>query len=270
VPEGDSIHSIAVALAPVLVGEALERVWVRDVGDVPRLVGKSVDEVEAVGKHLLVGIGGEAVLRIHLGMRGRVRRWEPDRVFMHWDTSAILATAEHAFVWRAAKTVELVRKRERDALRALEFVGPDLIAPECDLDEVVARARAGAEPDALLVDVLLDQRIAAGIGNVYKSEVLFLVGVHPRATLVDVDDATLHRLYELARELLRANVGSGHRDTISAIDPRTRVHPNERRWVYRRRERPCRRCGTKIEMLRLGRDARSTYHCPSCQSGSTS
>ncbi len=265
-PEGDSIHSIAVALAPVLVGATLERVWVRDAGDVPRLVGKAVDVVEAVGKHLLVGIGDEAVLRIHLGMRGRVRRWEPGRVFMHWDTSAILATAEHAFVWRAAKTVELVRKRELAALRALEFVGPDLIAEEIDLDEVVARARATAAPDALLVDVLLHQGIASGIGNVYKSEVLFLERVPADATIADVDDAKLRRLYELARELLRANVGPGRRDTVAAIDPRTRVHPNRRRWVYRRRNQPCRRCGTKIEMTRLGRDARSTYHCPSCQS----
>ena len=264
-PEGDNIHSIAVALAPVLVGQTLTRVWVRDAGEVARLVGSTVDAVEAVGKHLLVGIAGTHVLRIHLGMRGVVRRWEPDRVWMRWDTSAILATAEHAFVWRLAKTVELVRIRELDALRALELVGPDLLAPECDLDEVVARARGFASADAPLVDVLLDQRIAAGIGNIYKSEVLFLVGVHPSTTLGAVDDATLLRAYQLARELLRANIGPGRRDTITTVDPRTRIHPKQRRWVYRRRARECRRCGARIEMLRLGRDARSCYVCPICQ-----
>ncbi len=104
----------------------------------------------------------------------------------------------------------------------------------------------------------MDQTALAGIGNVYKSEVLFLCGVSPRVRVRDLDDATIDRLVAKAGELLRRNLGPGLRRTTSALSPL-------RHWVYRRSRLPCRRCGTAIERTVQGEQARSTYFCPACQ-----
>jgi endonuclease-8 len=104
----------------------------------------------------------------------------------------------------------------------------------------------------------VDQTALAGLGNVYKSEVLFLCGVSPFARVRDLDDATLDRLVEEAGGLLRRNLGPGPRRTTSALAP-------GRLWVYRRSGQPCRKCGAAIERAVQGEQARSTYFCPACQ-----
>ena len=255
---------MARALEPVLVDAPLQRLWTREHGDVARLVGQTVRGVEAIGKHLLVAIGDTHVLRLHMGMRGRLLQAAPDRVWVAWDTSAILVTDARGLVWRNARTVELTKRRDRGRSSALDCLGPDLLATECDIAAVVARARL-LPPETALVEVLLDQRIAAGIGNVYKSEVLFLVGVDPRTALAAVDDALLERSYALARTLMQANVRAGPRDTVGVVEPRLGRDLQGRAWVYRRSGQPCRRCGDQVAMVRLGRDARSTYWCATCQ-----
>lgn len=264
VPEGDTIHTMALAIAPALVGATLTRVWTRERGEVERLVGAAVEAVEAMGKHLLVTIGGTHVLRLHMGMRGRMFRCEPDRIWMGWDTSAIVATQDVGLVWRNARQVELASRRDRAPLAVLAHLGPDLLADACDVAAVVARARMLPQ-DTAIAEVLLDQRVASGIGNVYKSEVPFVVGVDPRTPLSSVDDVTLTRAYTVARELMSANVGSGRRDTLTIVDAAVAHDPREHHWVYRRSGLPCRRCSDRIAMARTGRDARSTYWCPTCQ-----
>lgn len=263
-PEGDTIHRMAQRIAPALVDVPLQRLWTRERGELEWLVGAVVHRVEAVGKHLLVTIADTHVLRLHMGMRGRLYRCEPDRTWIAWDTSAILATAEVGLVWRNARAVELTHRRDRAAPAAIDRLGPDLLAPECDVAAIVARARL-LPPETILAEVLLDQRIAAGIGNVYKSEVSFLVGVDPRTALAAVDDTLLERAYALARTLMQANVGGGPRDTVGPAVPRLGRDPRGRSWVYQRVGERCLRCGDTIAMARLGRDARSTYWCPTCQ-----
>jgi endonuclease-8 len=262
VPEGDTIHTMALAIAPSLVGIAITRLWTREHGEVERLVGSTVEGVEAIGKHLVVSIAGTHRLRLHMGMRGRMFRAPPDRIWLAWDSSAIVTTADIGLVWRNARQVELSRVRGRSA--AIARLGPDLLATDCDVAAIVARARAVPQQTALH-EVLLDQRVAAGIGNVYKSEVPFVVGIDPRTPISAIDDTTLERLYACARDLMQANVGPGRRDTLDVVDPRVAHDPREHYWVYHRSGLPCRRCRTAIVMTRAGRDARSTYWCPTCQ-----
>lgn len=267
-PEGDTIHRIAARIGPRLVGRTAARIWVRAHGEVCR-PGMRIVAVEAVGKHLLVAVDPDRVLRIHLGMPGRIRRAEPDAVRVGDETSAVVATDEDAFVWRRARDADWTSRGDPRFVHALGRVGPDLLAPELDLDEVVARARASSSPSRPLVDVLLDQSIAAGIGNVFKSEVLFLRGLHPARAIATVDDAELRETFALARLLMQASMRLGTRDTVRAVEPMARVPAHQRLWVYDRTGMPCRRCRAAIVRLALGQDARGTWLCPRCQPEAT-
>jgi endonuclease-8 len=166
--------------------------------------------------------------------------------------------AREVFACYNAKDVELVAV-DGDRSQALAaHLGDDLLGAAPDIAGVVARARR-LLPAALLVDALLDQRVAAGIGNVYKSELLFLAALPPTTTLGDVDDATLVAIYAEARRLLAANLGGGPRTTRTTADGAGRL------WVYNRAGRPCHRCRTPIASARLGARPRGTWWCPRCQ-----
>ena len=120
-----------------------------------------------------------------------------------------------------------------------------------------------------IAQALLDQRLVAGIGNVYKSEVLFLAGIHPDTPASAVAPDAMTRIMELAQSLLQANVVDG---TPAAIQTYRSLRRTDRRsdpedslWVYSRGGKPCRRCGTAINSRKMGVDARTTYWCPNCQ-----
>jgi endonuclease-8 len=138
----------------------------------------------------------------------------------------------------------------------LRRLGPDLLSPDFDAAEALARLRAAADLD--IADALLDQSIVAGIGNVYKSEVLFLERVSPSAKVATLSDEILQRLILTARRELRRNVGTAQRRTTAG-------HQRQSLWVYDRSGRPCARCGTAICRMMQGPHARSTYWCPACQ-----
>lgn len=263
-PEGDTIHRIANRVAPKLVDREPARIFVRAHGEVLR-PNMRIVAVEAVGKHLLVAVDPDRVLRIHLGMPGRVHRVSPDAVRVHDDTSAVVATAEDAFVWRNARDADWTSRSDPRFVHALRRVGPDLLAPELDVADVVARARASSDPQRPMLDVLLDQSIASGLGNVFKSEVLFLRGLAPLTPIAAVDDAELTESFALARVLMQASMRLGTRDTVRAVEPARALPRHERLWVYDRAGQPCRRCGTLISRRALGQDERVTYFCSRCQ-----
>jgi endonuclease-8 len=152
--------------------------------------------------------------------------------------------------------VELLSAGQVNGHAGLQRLGPDLLAP--DFDEAEALARLRAAPDVEIADALLDQSIAAGIGNVYKSEVLFLERVSPFARVASLGDDTLARLLRTARRQLRRNVGSSERRTTHGVQ-------RSALWVYDRAGRPCARCGTPIRRVLQGPHARSTSWCPTCQ-----
>jgi endonuclease-8 len=141
---------------------------------------------------------------------------------------------------------------------ALARLGPDLLKP--DFDPAAARRRLRERGALEIAVALMDQTALAGIGNVYKSEVLFLGGVSPLARVGELDDVTLDRLVATARDLMRRNLGSGVRRTTTALS-------SGFAWVYRRSGQPCRKCGTAIRRVVQGDEARSTYFCPACQRG---
>jgi endonuclease-8 len=267
-PEGDTIHKIAAAIQPRLEGEVIRRIRLRpgpraSVGDQleAQLTGRRVDALYARGKHLFIQLEGGLALRSHLGMHGSWHRYRPGEAWRkpQWQASVALWTDSDVFVCFNAREVECLREgsfRRADLGRGL---GPDLLAPEVDFDEILRRARELHGGEAPIVDVLLDQRVAGGIGNVYKSEVLFLAGLHPQAAAGQVQDATLRGVFGTARELMRRNLGGGRRVTRFVEDGRGTL------WVYGRAGRPCLRCGAVISWARLGRNMRSTYWCPKCQ-----
>lgn len=261
-PEGDTVHRNARVLDRELRGRALGRIFVRDRGDVAELAGRTVDRVDARGKHLLVHID-DWVLRIHLGMKGRwVRRHVRER--LPHNITAMLVVDETAWICENAFTAELLRGTALRTHPRLGRLGPDLLADPPDIAGAVRRARASAHAGREIGDALMDQRIAAGIGNVYKSEVLFECRVHPRTRIRDLSAAQVSGLYERAAHLMRLNLLTRRR---TAVPLRRRPTPSSQRlWVYRRNGRPCLDCGTSIERFMQGDMNRSTYFCPGCQS----
>jgi endonuclease VIII len=264
-PEGDTVHRIARVLSRELQGRTLVRLVVRDRGDVPELSGRRVDLVEARGKHLLVHIDGGWSLRVHLGMKGRWVRRHVREPIAH-DLTAMLVADETAFICEGAYTAELMRTSAMRTHPRLGRLGPDLLAEPPDIAGAVSRARQAAYAGREIGDVLLDQRVAAGIGNVYKSEVLFECRVHPRTPVGELSAEGIEELYVRAAQLLRLNLLTRRRTTVPL---RRRSTPSSRRlWVYMRKGRPCLDCGTPIERFAQGDMNRSTYFCPRCQARS--
>ena len=251
-PEGDTIHRLANAMSPRLVGARLERVEMeqREV-----LRERVVTSVEAKGKHLLIGLG-DLYLRTHLGLHGSWHRYPRGVPWKRpvWQASLVLRTADDTFVCFNANDVDCIKSSRLALHRSLRTLGPDLLGPTIDVEVIVNRARALA-PFEPLANVLLVQRIASGIGNVYKSEVLFLTRHSPAARLSELSDDAVADIYRVARDQLLANVDRAIRTT-------TETHP--RLWVYGRSRQPCLRCQSPIAFARMGR-SRSTYWCPRCQ-----
>jgi endonuclease VIII len=261
-PEGDTVHRIARVLVGELQGRSLTKLFLRDRGDVTELAGRTVHAVEARGKHLLVHIEGGWTLRVHLGMKGRwVRRHVRER--LPRDVTALLVAGETAFVCERAYTAELVRTSALRTHPRLGRLGPDLLAEPPDIEEAVRRARLPACADREIGDLLLDQRVAAGIGNVYKSEVLFECRVHPRTRVGSLSDVQLRALFGKAAQLMRLNLLTRRRTAVPL--KRRPAASSQRLWVYMRNGKPCLDCGTRIERFMQGDMARSTYFCPECQ-----
>jgi endonuclease-8 len=280
VPEGDSLHRIAGVVGPVLVGRVIERVtFPRKTTDTAGLTGARVIGVEARGKNLLVHFeltdARRLSLHVHLAMRGRVnivRRGAP----IGGEVVAIVETEHDAVVVRSAPVARLVRTEDLARDRAFRDLGPDLLAPTFDVAEGVGRLRA--RNDRPLGVALLDQGAIAGIGNVWKSELCFLLHLDPFAPVSHCTDEELGALLALAREKLRENVDRPKRRLPDPFMPRAgRIARAPRRMnegplsVYDRAGQPCYECETTIASAPQGTPAqgsttpRITYWCPSCQ-----
>jgi endonuclease VIII len=261
-PEGDTVHRVARVLGAELTGQTLTALALHDRGDVAELAGRTIESIEPVGKHLLVHISGDWTLRVHLGMHGSWLR-KHAREARPRDWTVIITSGEIAYVCRRSYRAELLRTSALRAHPRLARLGPDLLGEPPRIDEMVKRAQLPGHAEREIGDVLLDQRIAAGIGNVYKSEVLFEVRLHPRAKLRELSDAQLTLIFETAAKLMRLNLLTRRRTTVPL---RRREQPSSHRlWVYMRAGEPCLDCGTAIERFLQGDMARSTYFCPHCQ-----
>ncbi len=273
-PEGDTIFRAARSLHKVLAGHVvtrfdtayahLDRVNV----DTP-ITGRTIENCESAGKHILIRFSGDLILRTHMRMSGswhlyrHDERWwrGPQAMRVRIDTADWVAVAFNVPV------AEFVTARQLATSDPVAQLGPDLLGATFDREEAIRRILAsGARPIAM---TLLDQRILAGIGNVYKSEVLFLCGVHPEVPSSAVPLPTLEAMIDSARRLLQDNVVDGSSPRIQPYRNLRQLHSatehEDSLWVYGRRGKPCRKCATPIEMKKMGLDARSTYWCPNCQ-----
>ncbi len=266
-PEGDTIFRTAEVLRAALVDREITEARaqpgpaLRRVPDLSRVVGSRVRGVEARGKHLLIAFSNGLTLRTHLRMSGSWHRYRPGE---RWrrparQASAVLETAESVAVAFNTPVVELLTDTDVARSTPLRSLGPDLLSRSFELEEAVRRLRARDGEE--LGNALLDQSAVAGIGNVYKSEVAFPEGMDPGARVAAFTDEELDSALRTARRLLQANTRGGARVTTgSGIR-------GQSLWVYGRAARPCRRCGTPIQVRRQGELARLTYWCPRCQPG---
>jgi endonuclease-8 len=274
-PEGDTIFRAARTLHRAFAGrvvthfESVFPALTRIHDDAP-ITGRTVDSVRSSGKHLLMNFSGDLTLRTHMRMNGS---WHIYRPGERWqrprrDMRIVVSTAEYVAVGFSIPVAEWLRTTELRRSRELTRLGPDLLAEQFDSDEAFRGIRARAsEPVA---EVLLDQRVLAGIGNVYKSEVLFACGVYPFADVGQLSDEQVRGLLTTARKFLRANVTEGLAAMTTYLGFRRttrRDDPSARLWVYGRAGEPCRRCGSAILIDKRGKDARLTYWCPRCQAG---
>jgi len=259
-PEGDTVGKLAGYLGPALSGRRLVAGWARTTPPAD-LAGRRVERLFARGKHLFIDLDREQCLRSHLGMWGSWHAYAPGEPWRkpRRQGAIVLDTGERVFVCFNPLQVEMLNRGgvRRRVLEAA--LGPDLMDEPLDAGLILRRAESFAAADTPVLDLLLDQRVACGIGNVYKSEVLFLERVHPLTPWRDLAETRLLDLYRLASRLLRANSKSGPRVTRPAADGAGRL------WVYRRSGQPCLRCGARVQRAKLGRDLRSTYWCPGCQ-----
>ncbi|HZD46483.1 MAG TPA: DNA-formamidopyrimidine glycosylase family protein [Acidobacteriaceae bacterium] len=273
-PEGDTIYRAAQALGQALEGKVVTRFEtalapLASVDDDAPVAGRTVERVESRGKWLLIHFSGDLILVTHMRMSGS---WHLYRVWERWRRSrremrAVVATAE---IEAVAFNVPVAKFYTADTLARhseIPKLGPDLLCAEFAVDE--AKARLLAHGDQEIANVLLNQRVMAGLGNVYKSEVLFACGVHPFRLVRTLTPAEVECILDRAQRFLEANVKSGADGgmvTYTGLRRTTRAaDPGARLWVYRRQGKECRRCGAAILMRRQGTGARSTYWCPVCQ-----
>ncbi|QBI19176.1 Fpg/Nei family DNA glycosylase [Egibacter rhizosphaerae] len=266
--EGDTIYRTAVTLADALEGREVTEVGDRSPAvrrlDPRRLVGQHVDTVEPRGKHLLVWFEpSRLALHTHMRMSGSWHLYPPGE---RWRKPSHLAkvwirTAEWVAVCFSAPVCELLSNEQVARHPTLAALGPDPLGADGDnLDE--ARRRLDRRPDVPIGEALLDQRVLAGVGNVYRCEVCFILGIDPWTPVGELDGEVRDALLRTAMRLLQANVADRSPQRVTAA---ARSGGADRHYVYGRARRPCPRCATPIAVARQGTNARLTYWCPHCQ-----
>ncbi|MGH3423774.1 MAG: DNA-formamidopyrimidine glycosylase family protein [Nocardioidaceae bacterium] len=257
-PEGDTVWRTARHLDEALAGRDLTRCDIR----VPQLAtvdltGETVENVASRGKHLLVRVGAHT-LHSHLGMDGSWHLYGPTT---RWKRPAhqarvVLGTLDRVAVGFLLHRLDVVPRSAEEQLVA--HLGPDLLGADWDAQEAVRRLRS--DPERPIGEALLDQRNLAGVGNVYRSEVCFVRGVHPGSPTGSVSH--LSRLVDQVRRMLQVNQERVRRCTTGDL---RRGHEL---WVYGRQGQPCRRCGTPVRSSDTtvgAAPARVFYWCPGCQ-----
>jgi len=274
VPEGDTLFRTAVVLREVLLGRTVSSARGRPDGvQLERVIGATIMSVESRGKHLLIDFSNGLTLHTHLRMHGSWHRYRP------WETwkrpadraVAVIGTPNAVAVCFDAPTVELMDTRAVAVHPQLSTLGPDLLAPEPDVERAVANLALPGRAGTAVGEALLDQSLLAGLGNVYRSEVLFIERVDPFLPLGQLAPGTAARLVGTGARLLHANRMEPDRTTTPDAlggQPGSRGPRGAwdgRLYVYGSAGRPCPRCGTRIRTRVFGELPRRVFWCPSCQ-----
>ena len=249
-PEGDTIWKTAAGLRPHLAGR---RILSARPDRFKALMGSTVVSVEPSGKHLVMLFDNGLAVHTHMRMTGSWHLYRPAEPWQKPQRLAnlVLTTENAVAVCFSAPVVELLRRKEIN----LGHLGPDILGAGWDVEDVIRRARQSAAPT--LGEVLLDQRVTAGIGNIYKCESLWDLRLDPWQPVTDTDDAALAAVFREARRLLLGSINpnGGH----------GRQFPSGHPVVHGRGGRQCPRCLGRIEVGRQGQPPRYTYFCPTCQ-----
>ncbi len=257
-PEGDTVHLAADRLQRAFGGQRLTAFDLRvSAFATSDLSGVQVLEVVARGKHLFFRFDNELTLHTHFKMDGSWHLYQHGSRWRgpHHQVRAVLETDRWVAVGFRLPVVELMPTN--DEFKVVGHLGPDVLGPDWDPD--AALERLTAFPERAISEVLIDQRVMAGPGNVYKSEICFLAGVHPQTLVREIADT--EAIVLLTKRTMEANRATGRQ--ITTGDTRS----GRGQWVYGRAGLPCRRCGTSIrrEHDDAQLDSRVTFWCPSCQ-----
>jgi endonuclease-8 len=271
-PEGDTIFRAARTLQRALAGRvvtAFESVYpalTRVDHDAP-IAGRVVEAVSSRGKHLLIAFSGDLILHTHMRMHGSWHIYKPGE---RWhaprhEMRILIATGRYVAVGFSIPVAEFLTPAALAGHPQLRLLGPDLASDAFDRADVLRRA--GEQPDRTIEELLLDQRVLSGIGNVLKSEILFVARVHPFTPMSRIDPATFDRVIDVARRLMKMNTLEQSRSMTAVTGRRTTgsLDPAAKLFVYGRGGKPCRTCGTPVQARKSGADARLTYWCPHCQ-----
>jgi endonuclease-8 len=261
VPEGDTIHYAAKRVGAALVGSeirSIETPHPRHGKDrwPERLAGRGVRAVDAHGKHLFVRFEGGLTLHSHLrmggawGVYGRGERWHrpPRRAWL------VIRTDAHDVVQFDGPVLELMTDGRTRFDQRLAALGPDLLHDDFSEADYLRRLRGHGQRQ--IGDALLDQRIVAGIGNVWKNEGCFIAGVDPWRRVESLSDEEALSIVRGIRPLMSESAQRGGRIT---------TFNGGGTWVHERRGMPCRRCRTPVRSRGQGDDNRTTFWCPGCQ-----
>ncbi|HEY4009560.1 MAG TPA: DNA-formamidopyrimidine glycosylase family protein [Acidobacteriaceae bacterium] len=277
-PEGDTIFRAARALDKALRGREVTGfettlAKLASVDDNTPLVGRTVERVEARGKWCLMFFSGDLILLTHMRMSGSWHiyktgeRWQAPRSAMR----IVVTCGDVQAVGFNIPVAEFHNARSLARSADVPKLGLDVLGEGYSVDAAANALRdyARSHPEAEIANVLLNQRVLAGLGNVYKSEVAFAAGVNPFRQMRTISDRDLERMAEIAQRYMQANIAEGTGEGIVTYTGNRRttraMERGARLWVYGRKGQECRRCGAIIEMRRQGTGARSTYWCPSCQ-----
>jgi endonuclease-8 len=277
-PEGDTIYRATRALQKAIggrmvVGFETGLAKLAQVNDDAPLVGRVVEKVESRGKWCLIFFSGDLILVTHMLMSGS---WHLYRTGERWwmgrsRMRVVIRTEEWEAVAFNVPIAEFHSARSLARSGQVPKLGPDILSDEFTVQGGVERLAAyGREnPEAEIAAVLLNQRVLAGLGNVYKSEVAFAAGVNPFRAMWTITQREMEAMVEVSQRYMKANVVDGAWDGIVTYSGKRRTthssNREERLWVYGRQGQECRRCGTAVMMRRQGVQARSTYWCPECQ-----
>ena len=270
-PEGDTIFRAARTMHRALAGRTITQfeTHLAQLAVVDRrapLSGRTILGVTARGKHLVLALSDDLFLRTHMRMHGSWHLYRPGE---RWraprrEARIVITTPDWVAIAFSVSDAEFLTSDEIARHDRLSALGPDLLAEHVDLEE--ARRRLRHAPARHIAEAILRQQSVAGLGNVYKSEVLFLCGVHPFTVVAAVSDSRLDCLLERGRALIKLNVAehsiagqAGHGRVTTG-----RLNPREKLWVYGRAGQPCFRCGSPISTMNET-EGRRTYWCPTCQ-----
>lgn len=274
-PEGDTIYRSARALGRALGGKTITGfrstypLLTRYHDDTP-LTGQTVEQVEARGKWLLMHFSAGATLATHMLMSGSWHIYRPGERWQKRPGEAriVIENRDYHAIGFNVPVAEIHTRQSIERDKRIPALKGDLLSGEFDTEAAVARILA--QQDEEIGDVLLHQRVLAGVGNVFKSEVCFVTGFNPFRKVRTMTEAQVREAIAIARKQLRENVmedsgntivtwrGSGRRTTHQS-------NPSESLWVYGRKGQPCRKCGTPIRCRLQGFDARVTFWCQACQ-----